>query len=130
MNKSTVCRIGNRLSRTMGRKDAFIQAWAICKAGGLELAVRGVTVGSRQEALRRLTRYEPTQVHTFLMPEPENPVDKDAIAVMVGVSYGTGYYKLGYVPASETAKAAAIQGRASIRVLQGDINGARITLAI
>ena len=71
MNKATVCSIGNRLSRTMGRKDAFIQAWAIVRHGGLELTVKGTSYGSRQEALRRLNAYEPAQVRAFLLPEPE-----------------------------------------------------------
>jgi len=129
MNKATVFQIGNRLSRTMPRKDAFIQAWQIIKSGSVMFLVRGVMAGSRQEALRRLANYEPAQVHAFLMQEPENPVDKNAIAVMVGVQGGKNYYKLGYIPASETAKAAAVRGRVSIRVLPGDINGARLTLA-
>ena len=130
MNKATVFQIGNRLSRTMPRKDAFIQAWQIVKSGSVCFPVRGVTVGSRQEALRRLTQYEPSQVRAFLMPEPENKFDSHAIAIMVGVQNGRGLYRLGYIPANETAKAAAIQGRASIRVLPGDINGARLTLAV
>ena len=57
--KSKVMTLGNQLAPRVGgdRKTAFIQAWAIVKAGGLELAVRGVTVGSRQEAFRRLAAY-------------------------------------------------------------------------
>ena len=39
-----------------------MRAWAIVKAGGLELAVRGVSFGNRQEALRRLAAYAPDQV--------------------------------------------------------------------
>jgi hypothetical protein len=49
---------------------------------------------------------------------------------MVGVNGGKGYYKLSYIPASETAKAAALRGRASIKVLAGDIRGARLILAV
>ena len=130
MKKDTVFQIGNRLSKTMNRRDAFVQAWAIVKAGGVTLAVRGVTAGNRQEALRRLNTYEPAQVRAFLLPEPENKFDCNAVAVMVGVNGGKGYYKLGYIPANETAKAAALRGGVSIRVLPGDINGARVALAI
>ena len=130
MNKATVFQIGNRLAKAMPRKDAFIQAWQIVKSGSVTFPVRGVMAGSRQEALRRLTQYEPSQVRAFLMPEPENKFDGHAIAVMVGVQGGKNYYKLGYIPASETAKATAIRGRVSIRVLPGDINGARLTLAV
>jgi hypothetical protein len=56
--KSKVMSLGNRLAPRMDgdRKAAFVQAWRIVKAGGLELAVKGVSFGSRQEALRRLGR--------------------------------------------------------------------------
>ena len=130
MNKATVFQIGNRLAKTMPRKDAFIQAWAIVRKGAVSFPVRGVMEGSRQEALRRLAAYEPSQVRAFLMPEPENSADKNAIAVMVGVQNGRGLYRLGYIPASETAKAAALRGRVSIKVLAGDIRSARLTLAV
>jgi len=130
MNKSTVFQIGNRLAKTMDRRDAFIQAWAIVRKGAVSFSVRGVTVGSRQEALKRLSGYAPDQVRAFLVPEPENKFDSHAIAVMVGVQYGRGLYCLGYIPANETAKAAAIRGRASIKVLAGDICGARLTLEV
>jgi hypothetical protein len=75
MNKSAVCRIANRISRDVSRHDAFIQAWVIVKAGGLEMAVRGVSFGNRQEALRRLAAYNPADVRAVLVPEPANPAD-------------------------------------------------------
>ena len=128
--KGKVFRIGNRLSKTMPRKDAFVQAWEIVRKGAVTFPVKGVMAGNRQQALSRLASYAPDQIRAFLMPEPENKFDRNAIAVMVGVQYGKKYYKLGYIPASETSKAAAIRGRASIRVLSGDINGARLTLAV
>ena len=130
--KSKVMSLGNRLAPKMDsdRTAAFIKAWAIVKAGGLELAVRGVSFGNRQEALRRLNRYSPHRVITFLMPEKDNPADRNAIAVMCGVSYGRGYYKLGYIPANDTGTAAAVRGKASIKVVGGDILGARLTLAV
>jgi hypothetical protein len=135
--KAKVMTIGNRLSSRMDRRAAFVQAWQIVKSGVVSFPIRGVTVGSRQEALRRLTQYEPAQVRAFLMPEPENGVDKNAIAVMCGINGGTGYYKLGYIPASETAKAAALRGKVSIRVVSGTWGfsgrttfGGRVTLAV
>jgi len=130
MNKATVCRIANRLSRTVSRKEAFTEAWRIVKNGAVSFPVRGVTVGSRQEALRRLAKYEPANVRAFIMPEPENPADRNALAVMVGVNYGKGYYKLGYIPADSTAYAAAVRGKVSIKVIGGDIRGCRLTLAV
>ncbi|GHU81789.1 hypothetical protein FACS189468_5050 [Spirochaetia bacterium] len=85
------------------RKAAFVQAWIIVKAGGLTLPVRGVSFGNRQEALRRLARYNPADVRAVLVPEPSNPVDPAAVAVMVGVQGGRGLYRLGYVLAANTA---------------------------
>jgi hypothetical protein len=95
MNKSAVCRIANRISRDVSRHDAFVQAWAIVKAGGLEVAVRGVSFGSRQEALRRLAGYNPADVRAFIVPEPENPVDLAALKIMAGVQGGRGYFCMG-----------------------------------
>ena len=129
--RSKAVTLGNRLAPKMGdRTAAFIKAWAIVKAGGLELAVKGVTFGSRQEALRRLAAYRPETIRTFLMPEKENPADGNAMAVMCGVQGGRGYYKLGYVPTGDTGTAAAVRGKATIRVIGGDIRGARLTLAV
>jgi hypothetical protein len=107
--KSKVMALGNRLSARMGRRAAFVRARAIVKAGGLELVVRGVSLGGRQEALRRLTGYAPERVIVSLVPEPTNPVDP--AAVMVGVSGGRGLYRLGYVPRDMTHVAAAMGGQ-------------------
>jgi hypothetical protein len=108
--KSKVMSLGNRLAPRMdGNKSAaFVKAWAICKAGGLELAVKGTSFGNRQEALKRLARYSQDQVRAFLVPEPENPVDKNAIAVMCGIQNGKGLFKLGYVPRDMAAVVTAL----------------------
>jgi hypothetical protein len=97
-----------------------VQAWAIVKAGGLELAVRGVSFGNRQEALRRLAAYNPADVRAVLVPEPENPADPAAVAVMVGVNGGKGLYRLGYVPHEQMATVKALGPKMPrIRVLAG-----------
>ena len=98
LDKGSVCRIANKISQSVSRKEAFKTAWQIVKAGGLELAVKGVSFGNRQEALKRLARYNPAQIKAVLVPEPENQIDPSAIAVMVGVQNGKGLFKLGYVP--------------------------------
>ena len=125
--------LGNKLAPRVGgdRKAAFVHAWIIVKAGGLTLPVRGVSFGSRQEALRRLTRYNPADVRAVLVPEPLNPVDPAAVAVMVGVQGGRGLYRLGYVPAA-MAPVAAVLGRQLPRlaVVEGTSRGARISLGI
>jgi len=131
MNKATVFQIGNRLARTMDRRDAFIQAWEIVRKGGIELTVRGVTFENRQEALKRLARYSPGQIKTVFVPEPENKADPAAVAVMVGVQNGRGLYMLGYVPHGMTAVIRAIRQQfPALRVLSGDICGARLALTV
>jgi hypothetical protein len=131
---SKVMTLGNKLAPRMGRdrKAAFIQAWAIVKAGSVELAVRGVSFGSRQEALRRLARYNPADVRAVLVPEPSNPADPSAVAVMVGVNGGKGLYRLGYVPRN-LAPVAAVLGRQlpRLRLVEGEYSrGARVALAV
>jgi hypothetical protein len=64
------------------------------------VAVRGVSFGNRQEALKGLAGYAPEQVRVVLVPELENPADPAAVAVMVGVQGGLGLFRLGYVPRS------------------------------
>jgi hypothetical protein len=126
--KSKVMSLGNRLAARMDRHDAFVQAWAAVKAESLELPVKGVSIGNRQEALRRLAAYAPDQVRVWTAPEPENPVDPKAVAVMVMIQGGRGCFRLGYLPKEQTALASVFRA-ASIRVLDGDIRGARVTLA-
>ena len=136
--KSKVMSLGNRLAANgADRSAAFAKAWAIVKAGGLVLAVKGVTIGSRQIALKRLTAYEPSQVRAVLVPEPNNPADPAAIAVMVGVQNGRSLYRLGYVPREQAAVVKAMGGKLpALRVVSGTWGlygkttyGARITLA-
>ena len=72
--RSKAMALGNRLSSRMDRHDAFVQAWTIVKAGGLELSVKGVTFGNRQEALKRLAKYNvslPISIYTLSKREME-----------------------------------------------------------
>jgi len=120
--KSKVMSLGNRLTPKMDgdKSAAFTKAWAIVKAGGLELAVKGVTFGNRQEALKRLAVYNPDQIRAVLVPEPTNPKDPAAIAVMVGIQNGRGLFKIGYVPANVTAIVNAIGDQLpALRVVSG-----------
>jgi hypothetical protein len=129
--RSKVCTLGNKLARVLPRKTAFGQAWDIVSRGKLELRVAGVSFGNRQEALRRLACYDPASVKAFMVPEPENPVDRNAIAVMVGVDGGRGFYRRGYVPATQTGIATVFMGQLpKIRILDGDICGARLTFTV
>jgi hypothetical protein len=131
--KSKVVTLGNRLAPRMGdRRAAFVEAWAVVKAGGLEVAVRGVSFGNRQEALRRLAAYNPADVRAVLVPEPENPADPQAVAVMVGVQGGRGLYRLGYVSRTLAPVAAALGGQLPrLRLVEGEYSrGARVRLAV
>jgi hypothetical protein len=138
--KSKVMTLGNKLAPRMGgdRRAALVQAWIIVKAGGLELAVRGTSFGTRQEALKRLAAYAPDQVRAVLVPEPTNPVDPAAVAVLVGVQGGKGLYRLGYVPRNMAPVVAALGGQLpALRVVSGTWGwankttfGARLALAV
>jgi hypothetical protein len=138
--KSKVMSLGNRLAPRMDgdKSAAFIRARAIVKAGGLELAVKGTSFANRQEALKRLAAYAPDQIRAVLVPEPTNPADPAAVAVMVGVQNGKGLFWLGYVPANITAVVTAIGAQLpALRVVSGSRGwsgkttfGARVALAV
>lgn len=130
VNKGSVCRLANRIARSVSRKDAFIQAWKIVKAGGYEVKVAGVSFDNRQEALKRLATYNPQDIHAVLVPEFDNPYDANAIAVQVMVDGQKGIYRLGYVPKTETAIVKAFLGTVpELKVIDGDLRGAKIRLA-
>jgi len=138
--RSKVMSLGNRLTPKMDgdKSAAFTKAWAIVKAGGLELKVNGVTFGNRQEALKRLAAYCPEQIRAVLVPEPTNPKDSTAIAVRVGVQNGKGLFTVGYVPKEMTAVINAIGANLpAFRVVSGTWGvygkttyGARVALAV
>ena len=116
--KSKVMSLGNRLTPKMDsdRTSAFIKAWAICKAGGIEIAVKGTSFGNRQKALARLAAYNPAQIKAVLVPEENNPADPAAIAVLVGVNGGKGLFHMGYVPRELCSVLAAMRGQRSLQV--------------
>ncbi|GHT79306.1 hypothetical protein FACS1894130_07650 [Spirochaetia bacterium] len=127
--RARVFAAGNRLAVRMNRAAAFAKAWEIVLSSSVELPLRGVLQGSRQEALRRLNTYDPSMVHVFIAPETENPVDNRAARVMVLVQNTRTAYTLGYLP-REYAPAAASLRAASIRVLDGDIRGGRVAVRL
>jgi hypothetical protein len=112
------------------RKAAFIEAWAMVKAGALEVRAAGVSFGNRQDALRRLAAYRPQDVLAVLVPEPSNPVDPAALAVMVGVQGGRGLYRLGYVPREAVPVVATLRGLPHLHLVEGTTRGARLTLGV
>ena len=124
--RQKVFAIGNRLAPRMGREAAFIEAWNIVR-NGIELPLRGVMQGTRQIALGRFAAYAPEQRIVFVAPEKDNPVDNKAATVFIGIQYGRGFYTAGYLP-KEYAPAAAVLKATGIKVLDGNIKGARIAL--
>jgi hypothetical protein len=73
--------------------------------------------------------YGQSDIRAWLVPEPENPADRNAVAVMVGVQNGRGIYKLGYLP-KEAVGLASLRKPATVRVVNGDILGGRIVLSV
>jgi len=138
MKKSSLFTLANRLAKTMDRRAAFVKAWQIVKAGGLEIAVKGTSFGNRQEALKRLAAYPQNQLWAVIVPEPSNPADPAALAVMVGVQGGKGLYPLGYVPREQCAVVSAMRGKLpAVRVVSGTWGwaqkttfGARVALGV
>ena len=142
--KNKVVSLANRLTPKFDgdKSAAFCKAWAVVKAGKLELTVKGVTFGNRQEALKRLAAYNPDQIKAVLVEEPGNPQDPAAVAVLVGVQNGKGLFKLGYVPRELTTVLAAMRGNQplqfpALRVVSGTWGwagettfGARVALAV
>lgn len=130
--KSMIFSMANSLTKTLDRKSAFQEAWRIAKSGGLKIPVAGITFGNRQEALVRLNRYDPKDIHTVLVPEPENPHDKDAIAVKVGVQNGKGLFTIGYIPRKDTKQVHALlkasKAKPQIKVICAEIASAQILL--
>jgi hypothetical protein len=128
--KSKVMSLGNRLAPRRGgdRRAAFVEAWAIVKAGGLELAVRGVSFGRRPEALTRLASYSPAQVRAFIVPKPENPADPAALKIMAGVQGGRGYFCMGYIPREAVPVVAALRTLPAVRVVGDTVKGLRFAV--
>jgi hypothetical protein len=130
MNKSAACKIANRISRDVSRHDAFVQAWAIVKAGAVEVKAAGTSFGRRPEALIRLASYSPALVRAFLVPEPENPADPAALKVMAGVQGGRGFYCMGYIPREAVPVVAALRALPAVRVVGDTVKGLRLRLAV
>lgn len=95
--RKSVATLANRINKKL--KDlskSFRKAWAIVK-GRIQSKISGVSFGRSQEALRRLTRYNPAMVNVELVREANNQYDSNAVSVNVSVDSSKGY-KLGYLP--------------------------------
>lgn len=108
MLKSIVATLGNTLvKRGIPRPHAFQKAWRMAQQNRFFAKAVGVTIGSRQEALKRLAQYGRDLVRVYLVHEGNNPVDGNAVAVVVAVA-GKGEYKAGYLPREGAALLARV----------------------
>lgn len=98
--KSKVMTAANRLVKGgMCRSLAMVKAWALAKADGLRIKVKGTSF--RQEALQQLIKLRPEDITVQLRREPHNSHDKNAVAVYAAAPDRRVYF-IGYL-----AKAAA-----------------------
>lgn len=67
----------------------------------LNTKIAGVTFENRQALIAQLTGREPCR----LVPEPTNPYDENAIAVMVAIAMGSVWH-IGYIPKELAAQVA------------------------
>ena len=102
---------------------AFKKAWQLIKGQTITTKVKGVTFGSGQRILERLTHYQPEQITVQLKREPYNLYDSKAIAVYVGV-ISKGSVKVGYLP-TQLAKIVSLYQDKDIKInaLYGQIKG-------
>jgi len=90
----------NEIDKNTDYKDlafAFRKAWELANAEKLTTKIAGVTYGSRQKALTRLAKYEPTEIKIDLERDAGNEYDTKAIKIQVSVN-GSDKYHLGYLP--------------------------------
>ena len=112
------------------RKAAFETAWTLVKAQSLEVQAAGTSFGRRPEALARLANYNPADVRAFLVQEPENPVDPNALKVMVGVQGGRGLFCTGYVPRQAVPAVSALRTLPAVRVVGDTVKGLRLRFTV
>jgi hypothetical protein len=100
------------------------------KAGAVEVKAAGTSFGRCPEALTRLASYAPAQVRAFIVPEPENPADPAAVAVMVGVQGGQGFFCMGYIPREAVPVVAALRTLPAVRVVGDTVKGLRLRFTV
>lgn len=136
--KSKVMTAANRLVKGgMRRSLAMIKAWALAKADGLRIKVRGTAL--RQEALQQLAKLRPEDVTVQLRREPHNSHDKNAVAVYAAVPDRRVYF-IGYLakaaayvlaPLMDKGRSPEVRGLAIVGGFNEYVNyGARIAVRV
>lgn len=122
-------KIPDRLSALGDVSEGCIQA--AMNDNVIEVKVAGVSFGTRQKALERLTYYAPEEVLTVLVPETDNPYDKNAIAVKVYVNGADRSYCIGYIPRESIQKVAPIAWKFPELIIRKDLGySASLKLAV
>ena len=97
--RKAVCSTANALVKLgYSRSEAMRQAWRIAKLPDITVKVKGTASAPlRQTALEHLPRYSPEDVSFKIAADVNNPVDKNAVAVIAGVK-NKGSFLIGYLP--------------------------------
>ena len=85
--KKKLMQMANRLfSKGFSRSSALATAWRIVKSRKLQTKIAGVTFEGRQNILALLATYQANLIRVELYREPQNPYDRNAVAVIATVS--------------------------------------------
>ncbi|AEG14644.1 HIRAN domain-containing protein [Desulfofundulus kuznetsovii DSM 6115] len=112
MRKSAIMTLAHGLRKAHGldKEAALKRAWAMSRQERYFTKVRGVSHGKRQLAIVRLAQYNASEIRIWLVREPGNPADRNAVAVVAEV-IGKGCAKLGYLAAGHAAVVAPVLDR-------------------
>lgn len=84
--------IANRLvGRDYIRSCAMSTAWKLIRLQSVSTRVTGTSFDGRQNVLELLAKYHPELINVKLVREPQNPHDRNAVAVVAEVR-GSFFY--------------------------------------
>ncbi len=135
-----VCQIANRLVKSgYIRACAMSTAWKLIRCQSVSTRVTGTSFDGRQNVLELLAKYHPELISVKLIREPQNPHDRNAVAVIAEVR-GKVKAMLGYLPQAVAAVVAAMMDKGltvtgkQLRITGGygafENYGARITVTM
>lgn len=103
--------IANRLvGRGYIRSCAMATAWKLIRCRSVSTRVTGTSFDGRQNVLELLAKYHPELISVKLIREPQNPYDRNAVAVVAEVR-GKVKAKLGYLSQAVAAVVAAMMDK-------------------
>lgn len=124
MNRSIIMRNANKLVKNgYSRSEALKRAWALAKLPEITVKVKGTAaVKSRQKALEHLTQYSVSDISFRVATETNNPVDKNAVAVIASVK-NKGAYVIGYLPKALAADISPMLTAGITAMTTGNVTG-------